>query len=92
MYLVVFTRTAGKSYRRRLGSLLLCLCDVFRALINSLGVWKQTNSPDHVESQLYSTAAQFALEQRENFLLQGELFVLTLISVSIPPPVTIALI
>ena len=35
MYLV-FTRMPGMSYRRRLGSLLLCLYDVFRALINSL--------------------------------------------------------
>ena len=35
MYLV-FTRMPGESYRRRLGSLLLYLCDVFRALINSL--------------------------------------------------------
>ena len=35
MYLV-FTRKPGESYRRRLGSLLLCSCDVFRALINSL--------------------------------------------------------
>jgi len=29
----------GVSYRRRLGSLLMCLCDVFRALINSLVCW-----------------------------------------------------
>ena len=35
MYLV-FTRMPGESYRRRLGPLLLYLCDVFRALINSL--------------------------------------------------------
>ena len=35
MYLV-FTRMPGESHRRRLRSLLLCLCDVFRALINSL--------------------------------------------------------
>ena len=35
MYLV-FTRMPGESYRRRLGSLLLDLCYVFRALINSL--------------------------------------------------------
>ena len=36
MYLV-FTRMPGESYRRRLRSLLLCICDVFRAaLINSL--------------------------------------------------------
>ena len=31
MYLV-FTRMPGKTYRRRLRSLLLCLCDVFRAV------------------------------------------------------------
>jgi len=35
MYLVS-TRMPGESYRRRLGSLLLYLCYVFRALINSL--------------------------------------------------------
>ena len=35
MYLV-FTRMPGESYRRRLRPLLLYLCDVFRALINSL--------------------------------------------------------
>ena len=38
MYLV-FTRMPGESYRRQLRSLLLCLCDVFRALINSLVCW-----------------------------------------------------
>ena len=36
MYLV-FTRMPSESCRRRLGSLLLYLFDVFRALINSLG-------------------------------------------------------
>jgi len=35
MYLV-FTRMQGESYRWRLSSLLLYLCDVFRAIINSL--------------------------------------------------------
>ena len=35
MYLVL-TRMPGESYRRRLRSLLLCLCDVFQTLINSL--------------------------------------------------------
>ena len=35
MYLP-FTRMPGESYRRRLRSLLRCLRDVFRALINSL--------------------------------------------------------
>ena len=32
----VLTRMPGESYRRRFRSLLLRLCDVFRALINSL--------------------------------------------------------
>ena len=33
---IVFTRMPGESYLRRLGSLLsVCLCGVFRALINS---------------------------------------------------------
>ena len=43
MYLV-FTRMPGESYRRRLRSLLLCLCDVFRTLINSLVCWFYTNA------------------------------------------------
>ena len=34
MYLV-FTRMPGESYRRRLRSLLLCLCYVYGALIKS---------------------------------------------------------
>ena len=34
MYLI-FTRMPDESSCRRLRSLLLCLCDVFRALINS---------------------------------------------------------
>ena len=38
MYLV-FTHMLGESYHRCLGSLLLCLCDVFRALINPLVCW-----------------------------------------------------
>ena len=40
MYLV-FTRTSGESYRRRLRSLMLYLCYVFRALINSLVLIKK---------------------------------------------------
>ena len=35
MYLV-FTRMPGESYRRRVGTLFLCLCDVFRALMTPL--------------------------------------------------------
>ena len=36
---LVFTHMPGESYRRRLRSLLLHLCFVFRALINSLVCW-----------------------------------------------------
>ena len=36
---LVFTRTPGESFRRRLRSLLLYLCDVFRARIISLARW-----------------------------------------------------
>ena len=36
---LVFTRMPGESNGRRLGSLLLYLCYVFRALINSLVCW-----------------------------------------------------
>ena len=43
MYLV-FTRMPGESYRRRLRSLLLYLCYVFRALINSLVCWFYTSA------------------------------------------------
>ena len=32
----IFTSILGESYRRQLRSLLVSLCDVFRALINSL--------------------------------------------------------
>ena len=41
-YLVLFTRMPGESYRWRLRSLLLCLCDVFRAAINPLWVDSET--------------------------------------------------
>ena len=42
MYLV-FTRMPGQGYRRRLRSLLLCLCYVFRVLINPLVCWFSTS-------------------------------------------------
>ena len=38
MYLA-FTCMPGESYRKQLRSLLLCLCDSFQALINSLVCW-----------------------------------------------------
>ena len=38
MYLE-FARMPGESYRRQLRSLLLCWCDVLRAIINSLVFW-----------------------------------------------------
>ena len=47
---IVFTRMPGESYRRRLRSLLLYICDVFRALINSLVCWKCLEVIDLKES------------------------------------------
>ena len=44
MYLV-FTRMPGDSYHRWLRSLLLCLCDIFQALINSLACRCPTPNP-----------------------------------------------
>jgi len=35
----IYLLTCQVSYRRRLGSLLLCLCNVLRVLINSLACW-----------------------------------------------------
>ena len=51
MYLV-FTRMPGESYRRRLRSLLLYLCYVFRALINSLVRWFCTSARSLVLFQM----------------------------------------
>ena len=36
---LVFTRMPGESYRRRLRPLLLYLCNLFRALSNTLVCW-----------------------------------------------------
>ena len=47
MYLVYFTHMPGESYRRRLRSLLLCLCDVFPELINSLDTFCQLDRSCH---------------------------------------------
>ena len=41
---LVFTRMQDESYKRRLGSLLLCLCDVFQALIDALVCWFCTST------------------------------------------------
>ena len=48
----VFTRMPGESYRRRLRSLLLYLCDVFRAVINSLVCWFCSSALGHVLFQI----------------------------------------
>ena len=51
MYLV-FTRMPGESYRRLIRSLLLYLCYVFRALINSLACpFKQKFIRDEINIQ-----------------------------------------
>ena len=52
MYLV-FTRMPGESYRRWLRSLLLYLCYVFRALINSLVYWFFTSALGLILFQIF---------------------------------------
>ena len=42
----------GESYRRRLTSLLLCLCDVFRALINSVKIKCSADTSSDIISDL----------------------------------------
>ena len=47
-----FTCMPGESYHRRLRSLLLCLCGIFRALINSLVCWFCMRTLDLVPFQI----------------------------------------
>ena len=72
----------GESYRRRLKSLLLSLCNV---LISSAGNGDSSvvRVPD---SRSKGRGFESLQERLENFLLQGQHSVLTLISVSVPPP------
>ena len=48
---LAFTRMPDESYRRRFRSLLLCLCDVFRELINSLMYFIGTKENSSVKTQ-----------------------------------------
>ena len=47
----VFTRMPGESYRGRLRSLLLCLCDVFRELISSSVCWNLFKIATRIKSK-----------------------------------------
>ena len=55
---IVFTRMPGESCRRRLESLLLCLCDVFPAVTNSLECWFCTGT---LGLNLFQTVARLVL-------------------------------
>ena len=58
----VFTRMPGESYRRRLRSLLLCLCCMFGALINPFVCWQwidQLSSPFVVTYNVQTNAYLF---------------------------------
>ena len=44
VYVPCISRIPGENYCRRLRSLLLCLCDIFRMLINSLVRWLNNNT------------------------------------------------
>ena len=56
--------------------------DVFTG-VNGTGDSSVVRAPD---SRSKGRGFESLLERRENFLLQGQLSVLTLISVSVPPP------
>ena len=57
MYPNIFTRMPGEGYRRRLTSLLLCLCDIFRALSNSCIGFFSIGAPDLVLFQTVTARA-----------------------------------
>ena len=65
MYLV-FTRMPGGSYRRRLRSL-FCLCDVFRAPVNSLVCLFERLIPDPRGSAIGPTAAAVVHKKYSHF-------------------------
>ena len=67
----VFTRMPGESYRRRLGSLLLCLCDVFRALITSLVCSFCTSALGLVLFQIYADRRSTVMQERHEAALDG---------------------
>ena len=57
MYPNIFSRMPGESFRRRLTSLLLCLCDIFRALSNSCIGFFSTGALDLVLFQTVTAGA-----------------------------------
>ena len=67
---IVFRRVPAESYRRRLRSLSLCLCYVFRALITSLECWFYTSALGLVLCQILNKAEIVKTE----FLAVGETF------------------
>ena len=69
MYLV-FTCMPGENHRRRLTSLLLYLCYIFQALINSLVCWFCTSALDLVRFQI---CFSFAIKVRSSDL-RDEIF------------------
>ena len=73
-----FTTGAGKQCS-------VCTKHTLQALVYGGGDSSVVRAPD---SWLKGRGFKSLLERRENFLLQGRLSVLTLISVSVPPPVT----
>ena len=79
----VFTTKPGERYRRRLRSLVFCLCDVFRELITSPVCWFCTSSLGLVLFQIVSTfnlnwLCYYRLLMEENWQLQCRLLILGL--------------
>ena len=60
------------------------------AIPQQMKSWDVTDMPvfgsDHFKLNIVEWVSTAFNEQRENFILQGRLSVLTLISVSVPPP------
>ena len=62
----VFTGMPGKSYRRRLRPLLLCLCDVFLAQINSIVCWLSLYRVDRSRYKKYKSLYKKSLAQADH--------------------------
>ena len=74
---LVFTRTPGESYCRGLRSLLLYLCYIFRALINSLVCWSRrrgriVSSWILLSSQLHSVISGKSTYKRIKDCISGQ--------------------
>ena len=65
----------------------VCFCDISRPHQNAVVIWERDSSVvKALDSWLKGCGFESLQEQQDNFLLQGQLSVLTLILVSVPSP------